>query len=155
VPILCVDLLPRRSAGAGARYLLIRRQDRVGRLGWNMVGGRIRIDEPIGDAAQRHLTETLGSKVSPLARDWTAPDLIAEYARSPGGGAPVDPDQHAVALTYVVDLDGEPVAAGEATGFAWFEAESLPAAAEFGFGQGTYVHLLVGRASSKPTATAD
>ncbi len=140
VPILCVDVLGRGSDG---RYLLIRRLDRGGREGWNLVGGRMRKDESPAEAVGRHIAETLGDAVDWDEPVWERPHRVAFFEHAETGDGPYDPAQRAVSLTYVVDLRGDPVAQGEATGFEWFSPEGLPEDDAFGFNQGQVVRPLV------------
>ena len=145
VPILCVDVLPVRPLDDDPlemECLLIRRRDRAGRLGLTLVGGRVRIDERIERAAARHVRETLGPKVSAARASWSRPDRVGEYERGGAATGPHDPAQHAVALSYVVVLEGEPQALGEAEGLEWFSPRELPDGGEFGFGQGEVVRSL-------------
>lgn len=144
LPIPCVDVLPRDRDG---RYLLIRRLDRHGKEGWNLVGGRIRVGETPDDAIARHLRDTLGSSIAWDKEDWQSPDLVAEYVHADQADVPFDPQQHAISLTYVVPISGEAVAQGEALSCAWFAPDSLPALEEFGFNQGLVAHQLLKRST--------
>ena len=107
VPILCVDVLARGDDG---RYLLICRHDRRGATGWNLVGGRIKKDEHPSDAAARHIYDTLGTNVTWERFEWQRPTLVAEYVHAEKADGPFDPDQHALSLTYLIELKCELVA---------------------------------------------
>jgi ADP-ribose pyrophosphatase YjhB (NUDIX family) len=147
VPIACVDLLPWRQGGGpsgGREILLIERLDRDDQRGLTLIGGRIRIDEPIAVAAERHLHETVGGEVGWRAPDWSRPERVAEYVRGRAGNPTFDPAQNSIALTYFVEVGGAPVhPGGEALSLHWFPLEQPPAIKRFGFGQGPLVHDLV------------
>lgn len=149
VPILCVDMLPFRGARDARECLLIRRLDRSDSAGWAMIGGRVWIDEGLRDAAARHLRDALGDDAGWRTRDWDRPDLIGEYMRSELPGRPFDPVQHAVALTYTLEIEGDLELGGEALGAAWFSGANLPADGDFVFGQGTVIRRLLTIAASR------
>lgn len=138
VPIVCVDLLVFEDDEAGVRrYGLIARHDTAGITGWNLIGGRIRLDETVAEAAVRHLHETLGSdvQVDPAVFE-AAPAAVGQYFPVERPGYPVDERQHAVALTYLAELAGAPiVGGGEALDFCWFTEAQLPRRHEWGFRQ--------------------
>jgi ADP-ribose pyrophosphatase YjhB (NUDIX family) len=136
VPVISTDLLPLHSTGR--KVGLIRRDVHGGGQGWCVVGGAILRDEPIEEAVDRHLRATLGPamRIVPgtLRMGW-----IAQYFTRPGIGRLHDPRKHAVALTFVGRVEGEPVPIGEANEFRWFDLDRLPDQREFGYGQ----HLLM------------
>jgi len=140
VPILCVDVLLRGDDG---RCLLIRRRDRRGGEGWNIVGGRVHKDESLAAAVGRHVRETLGPEVVLSGFDAARPDRVAAYRHAERDDGPFDPDQHAVSLNYVIGCSGQPEARGEALEFGWFAPGGLPEADEFGFNQGEVVSALL------------
>jgi ADP-ribose pyrophosphatase YjhB (NUDIX family) len=127
VPVACVDLLPVRGTDVG----LIRRPSTDGpELRWALVGGRVRRGETIERAAARHLRETLGPDVRWAPFDVARPRTVGEYFPDPPPGGLRDARQHAIALTYVVGIEGEVRPGGEAVGFAWFGPGDVPAPAE-------------------------
>lgn len=128
MPVICVDLVPLTASHVG----LILRNTPAGDA-WCLVGGRIRRGEAIGEAAMRHLHETLGSRADIEPVSWASPDVVAQYFTEERPGHPVDPRQHSIALTYRVALHGDVVASGEAMSFAWFPWDALPS--PIGFGQ--------------------
>lgn len=140
LPVPCIDVLPRHADG---RCLLIRRLDRHGRQGWNVVGGRIRVGETPGGAIERHLRETLGPEVSWDEVDWQRPHLVVEYVHADHADVPFDPEKQAIALTYVISIAGVPQPGGEALGFEWFAPDSLPEREEWGFNQRPVVERLL------------
>lgn len=136
VPTLCVDVLPRFTDREGQPFLLIKRLDYADRPGWCTVGGRVRFDEPIADAAARHIRATLGPDVRWTDPDWARPDLVIDFKREADLATPHDPRKHSISLEWVVDFEGRPIASDEAEEIAMFPLESLPAAHEFAFGLG-------------------
>jgi ADP-ribose pyrophosphatase YjhB (NUDIX family) len=102
LPICCVDVLPLRLDEAGERVdslgLIQRRAPGI-TLGWCLVGGRVLLEEPFGDAVQRHLLDTLGPDVRVEIGDAEQPLYVAQYKPMPAEGFLVDPRQHSIALT--------------------------------------------------------
>jgi ADP-ribose pyrophosphatase YjhB (NUDIX family) len=149
IPIVCVDLLLWRweeggDQQGGREILLIERLDRDGELGLTLIGGRIRLDEPIAAAAERHLRDAVGGELSWHAPDWSRPQRVAEYVRGWEGEPTFDPAQNSIALTYLVEADRcfAIRGSGEALGLHWFPLERPPDVDRFGFGQGALVHEL-------------
>jgi ADP-ribose pyrophosphatase YjhB (NUDIX family) len=147
MPLTCVDLLPfRRLEGAGTEVLLIRRDQRGQRVGWALIGGRVRIDESIAAAAERHARSSLGASVRVLGREWSIPDRVAEYRRggAPDGNETFDPDRHSIALNYCVEISGQITAGDEALEARWFAHDGLPPSTDVVFGQHTLIGQLAG-----------
>lgn len=140
-PVACVDILPRHVANGVVKLGLIRRESDRGDLVWALVGGGIYRGETAADAVARHLRDTLGAGVRWTPPDTAYPTLIAEYFpwERPGHGR--DSRKHAVALTYLVEVGGNPDPHGEALEFRWFTREELPAKCDFWCGQ----HAVVAR----------
>ena len=136
LPIACVDILPLKPAPHGSGWthvgLILRDLWDVPGDGkkWCLVGGRIRVDETVRDAALRHVRETLGEDVR-LRWDPALRPLLAEYLRAPRRGFGLDPRNHCVTPTYALRLEGTPVPRGEAADFRWFLPHRLPS--KFGF----------------------
>jgi len=149
VPILCVDLVPRFASDPVRSYGLISRRDHKGDAGWCWVGGRVWIEERLGEAAGRHLRQTLGAGVSMREPDWSHPDLVIDFERSEGVDRPHDPRKHSVSLAWVVDVEGEPEAQGEATAIDRFGPDSLPPDSEFAFGLGPTIRRLVATGAAR------
>ncbi len=141
LPIACVDALPVRLSGKGANIqsvgLILRHTPAEGDR-WCLVGGRILYRETLSEALDRHVRITLGDRVSWNSLTSEQPLKVIQYfpERTPGYGW--DTRQHAVAMTFAIDLDGDPVPQGEALDFKWFAAAELDEV-RFGFDQGTAV----------------
>ncbi len=128
-PIACVDFIPARTAVGGHRDVgLIFRDSPFGKV-WCHLGGRIRRGETIRDALQRHATETLGTSLVLNAdpqptrvHQWFPSELQPNLAIEHGD----DPRKHAIGLSFVVELESDPVPKNEALDFAFVPANMLP-----------------------------
>lgn len=142
-PIACVDVLPRTAVDGEVKFGLIRRKDPEGVQVWALVGGGIHRGEAIEEAIERHLRETLGAAIEWRLPEARVPQLVAEYFPWEHGGDGLDPRKHAIAMTYVVDVDGEPRVSGEALAFEWFAAADIPPQAALWRGQHAVVKRLL------------
>lgn len=133
VPILCVDLLPTRLAADSEWQIgLIKRQTPFGRPMWCQIGGRVLHGETLREALVRHLETTLSDVPSGFSSD-PQPDYVMQWfptEQKPGDPGPrfgLDPRKHAVALSFLMQIEGEPVpvAGGEALEFSWFPLASF------------------------------
>jgi hypothetical protein len=138
VPIVCVDLVPvrRRTLSEGHEVGLIRRHTPfAGKIAWCQVGGRVHRGETIRDSLLRHLHGTLSGVRVDLPSD-PQPGYVMQWfpvlpPSEPAAGVwyGLDPRRHAVALSFGVEIGGDPipVPGGEAMEFSWFAAEELDA----------------------------
>lgn len=144
LPIVCVDVLPVRETSRGFEVGLIKRHDRDGQLRWAMVGGGVHRGETVTEAIARHVRITLGGAARvELPCDEAHPHAVGQYFPQPRAGFGHDPRKHAVALSYWARLSGPVTPLDEAVAFAWFPAEALPPADDFGFGHELTVARLV------------
>lgn len=129
IPIACVDFVPLRESESKATEVgLILRQSPFG-IVWCHLGGRILRGETMAGAIRRHALDTLGTAVA-LSGDpqpnyvyqWFPPDVAPEDAPVHGD----DPRKHAIGLSFVVQLVGQPSAANEALDFSYFPLDALP-----------------------------
>ena len=136
VPIACVDVLPlrRRTSGSTQVGLIYRQTPHQGRR-WCLIGGRLFRNEPLQTAVIRQVKEALGSKARCVLNGPVQPLLVVEYLSRRRKGSLFDPRQHAVSLTFSVQVSGRAKPAGEALDFRWFNLEDLPSSKLFGFGQ--------------------
>jgi ADP-ribose pyrophosphatase YjhB (NUDIX family) len=146
LPILYVEAVPVRVDAAGritAVGLLLRaRPD--GTLSRAVVAGRVLYKERIRDALIRHLEKDLGPMALPRLPVSIAPFTIVEYFPDPTVTGFHDPRQHAVALAYVVPVDGDCEPTQSAIDLAWLtpeEATSEVVLAEFSGGQDRLIRL--------------
>ena len=144
LPIPCVDVLPYRSSDTGPKVGLIRRigADRV-TAGWALVGGRVMMRESLEEAIVRHLESTLGDALEIGAVDTSRPLHAAEYSPDGRPGGRVDPNKHAVALSYVLAIEGSVTPMGEAVDFEWFRTDAVPEQDAFVYSHGSVVTALI------------
>lgn len=129
VPIACVDFVPVRESPGGRREIgLILRDSPYGRV-WCHLGGRIFHGETIAQALQRHAIDTLTVALD-ISDDpqpsWVYQWFPPELAPSGDWAHGSDPRKHSIGLSFVVELDGEPIAQKEAVDFAFFAPDDLP-----------------------------
>lgn len=130
VPLACVDFVPVQARDECTEVGLILRDSPFGRV-WCHLGGRILRGESISGAIHRHATDTLGDGVTVDLTDDPQPDYVYQWfppdiapADAPPHGD--DPRKHAIGLSYVVALTGEPRPANEAYEFGYFSLAALP-----------------------------
>jgi ADP-ribose pyrophosphatase YjhB (NUDIX family) len=146
-PILCVDILPVRDNNGDFEAGLIARTDYEGGETYAMVGGRVLRTETLDEAVTRQIRETLGDSVT-----WEGnfndkmPDSLLQYfPEQREGEFGRDPTKHSVALTWLVEINGEVETGGEATEFRWFNVEKLPPKSLIGFGHWIMIEKLLHR----------
>ncbi len=155
LPILYVEAVPVRvdTAGriTGVGLLLRARPD--GSLSRAVVAGRVLYKERIRDALIRHLEKDLGPMALPRLPVSIAPFTVVEYFPDPSVTGFHDPRQHAVALAYVVPVDGDCVPTQSAIDLAWLtpaEATSEAVLAEFTGGQDRLIRLAMAYGGQLP-----
>ncbi len=146
LPILYVEAVPVRVDAAGritgVGLLLRARPD--GTLSRAVVAGRVLHKERIRDALIRHLEKDLGPVALPRLPVSISPFTVVEYFPDPTVSGFHDPRQHAVALAYVVPVDGDCEPSQSAIDLAWLtpeEATSEAVLAEFSGGQDRLIRL--------------
>lgn len=98
------------------KYLLLRRNpDKYPEAGatWDIVGGRIDAGRPLLDNLQREIREETGLELTSIPKLVAAQDIL----KIPG--------KHVVRLTYIGEIEGEPVLDGDHTEFGWYTLEEL------------------------------
>lgn len=151
IPIVTVDILPvstvidKGPPSLNNFGLILRETPNDGRR-FCLVGGRLLYGEAIKSGILRQLKSTLGKEVR-IVRDHISegPDIVAQYF--PSGNVPFlkDPRQHAIGLTYIIEIKGSIVSSGEAIAFRWFKLDELPEASSIGFQQFSLIESLVRR----------
>lgn len=150
IPITCVDVMPwQRLPGGALRLGLILREDEVGQPRWNLIGGRVQIDETLADALRRHIIETLGADLRYSRSDFRSPEIVGEYLRTRHDGFGFDPRHHAIALAYTFQCAGDVTIGGEALDFEFFAPEALPRRSEIGFQQSEVIYRLAACAAQQ------
>lgn len=108
-----VKALLKNSEG---KYLLLRRNpEKYPEAGstWDIVGGRIDAGRPLLDNLQREIREETGLELTSIPKLVAAQDIL----KTPG--------KHVVQLTYVGEINGDPILDNDHTEFDWFTADEL------------------------------
>lgn len=127
LPILYVDVVPVRVDADGVISSIgtLLRTPREGGIQRALVSGRVMYHERIRDALARHLDKDLGPMALPRLPVSPVPFTVAEYFPTPGITAYHDPRQHAVALAFIVPVDGDCQPQQDALDIAWFRPEEI------------------------------
>ncbi len=127
LPMVYVDVVPVRMDARGAVRTvgLLLRPNRDGGLSRSLVSGRVLYHEQIRDALLRHIEKDLGPVSLPRLPVTLAPFTVAEYFPTPGLTPFHDPRQHAVALAYVIPVDGDCQPQQDALDLAWLTPEEV------------------------------
>jgi len=124
LPLLYVDIVPVRVNAHGEVAevgLLLRGSE--GMISRTLVSGRVMYFERIRDALIRNIEKDLGPAALPRVPLTPQPFSIAEYFPRVGITAFHDPRQHAVALAFVVPVDGDCQPQQNALDIAWLTPE--------------------------------
>jgi len=146
LPLIYVTAVPVRINASGEVTeigLLLRADEGV--ISRALVAGRVMYHERIRDALIRNLEKDLGSVALPRVPTSPTPFSVAEYFPTQGKTAFYDARQHAVALAFVVPVDGDCEPSQNALDIVWLspeEAGSDDVAAEMSGGQ----HVLLRQA---------
>lgn len=144
VPMVYVEAVPVRvdHLGRVERVGMLLRAQPDGSVSRSVVSGRVLLGETLREALWRHLTKDLGPDAGPRLPAGVAPFTVTEYFPERERTGFHDPRQHAVALGYVVPVDGECVPPANALDLAWLspaEAISDGATGEMGDGHARLV----------------
>lgn len=139
MPLVYINVVPVRVDATGqiTHVGLLLRVDE-GAMSRALVAGRLVYHETLRDAIVRNIEKDLGLAALPRVPLSPTPFTIAEYFPTDGFGTFHDSRQHAVALCYVVPVDGECEPSQNALDIVWFtpeEAASDEVAAEMTGGQ--------------------
>ena len=124
LPLLYVNAIPVRinPRGEVAEIGLLLRADE-GVISRALVAGRVMYHETVRDALIRNLEKDLGAVALPRVPTSPTPFAIAEYLPTPGVTPFHDARQHAVALAYVVPVDGDCEPSQNALDIVWLTPE--------------------------------
>ncbi len=156
VPIVYVEAVPVKSDHLGRieKVGLLLRQRPDGTIARALVSGRVLWGETIREALWRHLSKDLGPEAAPQLPGSPVPFTIAEYFPDDSRGTGfTDPRQHAVALVYLVPVEGECRPAEDALDLTWLSPAEVvrpEVAAELSGGQDRLVRLALAAAGSLP-----
>ena len=146
LPIVYIDAVPVRVdvLGQVTSVGLLLRAMPNGQLSRAVVSGRVLYGERVRDALLRHIEKDLGSLALPRVPTSPQPFTVVEYFPSPEVTGFHDPRQHAVALAFVVPIDGDCEPSQDALDLVWVspsEASSAQFQAEMSGGQGRLVRM--------------
>lgn len=155
LPIVYVDAVPVRvdARGQVAEIGLLLRALPDGTISRAVVSGRVLYGERVRDALLRHLEKDLGPMALPRVAPSPQPFTVVEYFPSPDVTGFHDPRQHAVALAFVVPLDGDCAPSQDALDLVWVTPEvatSLEFEAEMSGGQGRLVRMALAHCGLLP-----
>lgn len=135
LPIVCVDVLPfRLDKGEIQEFGLILRNTPHQGDRWCLIGGRLQYKELLKEGVAREIIEALGDKTIYTLMGGELVKVV-QYMPEIGMGEYFDPRQHAIGLTYAVELSGIFVPQGEALDFKWFPISQIHEMECIGFGQ--------------------
>jgi ADP-ribose pyrophosphatase YjhB (NUDIX family) len=142
LPIVYVQAVPVRvdAAGEVTSVGLLLRISPDGEITRSLVSGRVLHHERLRDALLRHLEKDLGPVALPNVPASLQPFTVAEYFPTAGVTPYHDPRQHAVALAYVVPVNGDCQPRQDALDLVWLtpaEASSDSVLQDMHGGQGT------------------
>jgi len=124
LPLLYVNAIPVRISPMGELTevgLLLRADD--GAISRALIAGRVLYHEKIREALMRNLEKDLGSVAMPRIPTNPVPFAVAEYFPTPDTGPFTDSRQHAVALAYVVPVDGNCEPSQNSLDIVWLTPE--------------------------------
>lgn len=144
VPMVYVDVVPVRLDADGVlqRVGVLLRTPREGGIWRTFVSGRVLLHETIRAAVARHVEKDLGPMALPRLPMSLVPFAVNEYFPTPAledVQGHHDSRQHAVSLAYVVPVQGDVAAQGNALQLDWLtpaEALEPSVAAEMVSGHG-------------------
>ncbi len=127
LPIPYVDIVPVRTDTDGSivQVGLLLRASGAGRIVRDIVTGRVLIHETIREAIARHIEKDLGPMALPRIPVSPMPFTVAEYFPTPGQSLFTDPRQHAIALAYIVPVQGECSPQEDALELSWYDVPEL------------------------------
>lgn len=155
LPIVYVDAVPVRTDERGqiVEIGLLLRAMPDGSISRAVVSGRILYGERIRDALLRHLEKDLGTMALPQVPPSPQPFTVVEYFPDPDVTGFHDPRQHAVALAFIVPMEGDCSPSQDALDLVWVtpeEAVSSDFQAEMSGGQGRLVRMALAHCGLLP-----
>jgi ADP-ribose pyrophosphatase YjhB (NUDIX family) len=155
LPIVYVDAVPVRTDGSGqiTSIGLLLRGMPDGSISRAVVSGRVLYGERVRDALLRHLEKDLGGLALPRVPASPQPFAVVEYFPNPEVTGFHDPRQHAVALAFIVPIDGDCVPSQDSLDLVWVTPEvatSLDFESEMSGGQGRLVRMALAHCGLLP-----
>jgi ADP-ribose pyrophosphatase YjhB (NUDIX family) len=159
LPIPCADVVPVliNQIGVVSHVGLIYRESPFDGQRWCHIGGRVRLEETVRDAALRHLKATLAR---PDKKQFDAesvpeqPTSFFEFFPEFREGYGLDPRKQAVSACYRVECPSDVTVRpeGEGSEFKWFGVENLPADDELWPGTRQLVERTLGSSAEQLVA---
>jgi ADP-ribose pyrophosphatase YjhB (NUDIX family) len=155
LPLVYVDAVPVRVDGNGqvTQIGLLLRGMPDGSISRAVVSGRVLYGELVRDALLRHLEKDLGPMALPRVPASPQPFTIVEYFPEEARTGFHDPRQHAVALAYVVPIDGDCAPSQDSLDLVWvtpMEAANDSFQSEMSGGQGRLVRMALAHCGLLP-----
>lgn len=155
LPLVYIDAVPVRvdESGQVLQVGLLLRGMPDGSISRAVVSGRVLYGELIRDALLRHLEKDLGSMALPRIPASPQPFTVVEYFPDETRTGFHDPRQHAVALAYVVPIDGDCAPSQDSLDLVWVtpaEASSYSFQNEMTGGQGRLVRMALAHCGLLP-----
>ncbi|MHB1613633.1 MAG: DUF4916 domain-containing protein [Actinomycetes bacterium] len=155
LPVLYVEAVPVRvdQYGQVNQVGLLLRARPDGSISRAAVSGRVLHSERIRQALLRHLEKDLGPVALPRLPADLSPFTVVEYFPDPQVTGFHDPRQHAVALAYVVPVDGDASPSQDTLDLTWMtpaEAVSPGVAAEMTSGHDRLIRLAMAHVGALP-----
>lgn len=126
LPIVCADIIPVKDGKIG----VIKRATgpEAGKLA--LIGGRVRKNQRVSDAISNHLKTDLAItkwNFHPINSE-QRPFFVQQYLHKTSSNNELgyDPTKHAIAMTYLIEIEATPVPRKEADAFLWVDEEHIP-----------------------------
>lgn len=136
MPIICVDMIPVDFLNGAMRMGIITRATGPEQGKPAILGGRIQKNERIAGAISRHLEGSFGDGDFDFhpGNDEDSPFYVAQYKHAPTDEGGYDPTKHAIAMTYLVEIEEPEAVSDEAQDFRWITSEQIPEVTAYNHG---------------------
>lgn len=127
VPIVYVNAVPVLVDDLGilTHVGLLLRVAPDGTVNREVVSGRVLYGERVRDAMLRHLEKDLGPLALPRIPASPQPFTVVEYFPNPDITGFYDPRQHAVALAYIVPIEGDCQPSQDSLELVWLRPDEV------------------------------
>ena len=155
LPIVYVDAVPVRTDAQGqvTEVGLLLRVMPDGSISRAIVSGRVLYGERVRDALLRHIEKDLGSMALPRIPSSPQPFTVVEYFPTAEVTGFHDPRQHAVALAFIVPVEGDCSPSQDSLDLVWVtpaEASDEGFQREMTGGQGRLVRMALAHCNLLP-----
>ncbi len=155
LPIVYIDAIPVRvdANGEVTEVGLLLRVMPDGSISRAIVSGRVLYQERVRDALMRHLEKDLGPMAFPKLPASPQPFTIVEYFPDESVTGFHDPRQHAIALAYIVPIEGDCAPSQDSLDLIWVTpdaATSVDFELEMVGGQGRLVRMALAHCGLLP-----